>query len=450
MKIIKRATFFDRQNRAVEQGKASAEKITTKEKSKFVLDILDYAVKKKVDSSMQDRILKLVSEEVGKTSDSDREIFVRLESIENALKNIDKLEIGRNVLPEKETFHGNVDQEASKGLHSDGNTVMFHNPLFISAYLNKFKENTDLKWATHPWDEKKYTTIEDFIQALNESKEYSMLFHYNRSLYNLIRYFVYQPKVEIENGIPKYGWPNFPGLKIGWQFPNNILVEWCKLKFNNKTEGEIKYPFSFPLPSELQPHSPIKGKIIKTFENVVDIFKTEIQFRENYFLIELKKRRNKLTDYQFSGIEKFSNLEFYTYTSGVLAALDIILNGIRKNETEKEISFDYQIIDKVLIIDITHKNSFPSNRLLDTQNPSQFLGGGLNAIAENLFSLCDFSIISKFSDYSHNEVIGELCITYEGTEGVAKGKNVSLKTPPKFNLYNSEVSGFTYRLKFPL
>lgn len=79
--------------------------------------------------------------------------------------------------------------------------------------------------------------------------------------------------------------------------------------------------------------------MITTFENVVDTFKTEIQFREDYLYKELRKRNNRMADYNFIGIEDFKNLDFYTYTNGFLSAIDTVLNEIRKNETEKNILF---------------------------------------------------------------------------------------------------------------
>jgi hypothetical protein len=95
-----------------------------------------------------------------------------------------------------------------------------HNPRLVSQYLKKFKENTVLKWTTHPWDEKKYDTIDTFIQELNDDKEYKKLFSVHRDLFNLLNYFIYSPKTKVtESGIPEFGWPNLNELKIGWQFP---------------------------------------------------------------------------------------------------------------------------------------------------------------------------------------------------------------------------------------
>lgn len=328
---------------------------------------------------------------------------------------------------------------------------LIHAPIFVTKYLKKFKENTVLKWSTHIWDEKKYETIDSFILALNHDKEHTELFNIHRDLFNLLNYFLYNPtNIKLnENRVPEFGWPNLQDLKVGWQFPDGILIKWCKENFDNKGEDEVKYPFQYILPRKLQPQKAIKGKMVTTFEDVVDIFKTEIQFREDYFYKELKKRNNRMLDYKFEGIENFKYLDFYTYTTGVLTAIDIVLAEIKKNETEKKILFSYEMQDNELFIEITHLNSYPTRKLI-TNNLTQFIGGGLNAIAGSIFSLCDFSIISKFKDENNKTSIGELCIVYDKTKGKVSGKEVSITGMPQLRKFNNEVGGFTYRFKFYL
>ena len=189
--------------------------------------------------------------------------------------------------------------------------------------------------------------------------------------------------------------------------------------------------------------------MIQTFENVVDLFKTEIQFREYYLFDELNKRKSRMKDFSIIGLENFLQLDFYTYTRGVLGAIDEILQQVKKNEAHKTIIFSQRVSDDKLIIDITHADSFPS-RMLNTKNLSSFLGGGLQAIAEQLFSLCNFSVLSKFKNENNCDVSGELRITNNGTLGELSGKSIVLKTPPTFNALDSVPSGFTYRLSFYL
>jgi len=404
-----------------------------KNKYDFIQEILE---NKKLTVAQRERVLLLAAEEIKHENSNDIDLLKRLKEIEEKISQLESV-------PPK-----SGDGETG-GSGSKNKNQLTHNPKLVSQYLKKFKENTPLKWTTHTWDEKKYETIDLFIEDLNEDKEYNKLFNVHRDMYNLLNYFIYQPKDELnEKGIPNYGWPNLQDLKIGWQFPNHLLINWCKENFDNK-EDNRKYPFQFNLPKELQPQKPIKGKMITTFENVVDIFKTEIQFREDYFYKELKKRNSRLADYKFEGIENFKNLDFYTYTNGFLSALDTVLNEIKKNETEKNILFSYEMQENDLIIDITQLNSFPT-RKLNTNNLAHFLGGGMNAISGSIFSLCDFSIISKFTNEKNNEISGELLIVYDGIKGNWSGKDVSINAVPRLQVYNKEITGFTYRFKFYL
>src|SRR5690606_23149735 len=127
---------------------------------------------------------------------------------------------------------------------------------------------------------------------------------HNRDLYNLIKYFIYEPQNKLDsNGVPEYGWPNLYEMKFGWQYPNNLLINWCKENYDNKSLDERKKPFQYLLPIELRPKKTVKGKEIKYFEDVVYVFKTEIQFREEYLYKELRKRNRSMLDFYFVGIE---------------------------------------------------------------------------------------------------------------------------------------------------
>lgn len=384
----------------------------------------------KLTPAQQERVLLLAKEEIKKDGELGKELEERVKKLEE--------KISLTPSPEEQVGENQKNE-------------LEHNPIFVSRFLSYFKENTVLKWTTHAWDEKKYETIFDFITDLNSyKKEVSKLFNYNRDLYNLLNYFLYQPKIELEgSGIPKFGWPHLQELKIGWQFPNDLLINWCKENFDNKDDNFIKYPFQYPLPEVLCPTKPIKGKQIATFENVVDIFKTEIQFREHYLYKELKKRTTRISELTFNGLDKLKELDFYTYTFGFLSSFDNILNEIKKNETEKEIDFSYEIKNNELFFNILHRNSFPT-RILTTTNPSHFLGGGLNAIAGNIFSVCDFSVISKFKENDKNETNKEILIVHETSKGVFEKGNVRLITEPLIRDYKENVNGFLYQFKFYL
>lgn len=406
----------------------------TNNKYDFIRELLN---NNKLTISHKKRLLDLTISEIKSQNSVDKSLLNRIENIEDALK-----EFKNNTQPEN---------CSNKDNPIDDKNVLTHNPKLVNRYLNKFKENTPLKWATHVWDENKFENIDSYIENLNEEKGHQELFKINRSLFNLINYFLYKPNNNpLENDMPKYGWRSgLKEMKIGWQFPNNLLVSWCKENYDNKSEADRKFPFQYILPEQLKPKRPVKGKMINTFENVVDIFKTEIQFRDNYLYRELKKRKSKLADFEFEGIEEFKNLDFYTYTRGFLSAIDRILDEVKRNETEKKLLFSYKIIENELFIDFTHFNSFPVRKLIRS-NLNQFLGGGLNAISGSIFGLCDFSVVSKFIDQNNTIVNGELKIVYEGIKGNWSNNEILININPKLVDYNKSIKGFTYRFKFYL
>jgi len=391
----------------------------------FISNLLAH---KNIRVAEKERLFMLTREEVTKLSEHDAE------KINELVKRIEKLEGEENAV---------VILENKKTLNNWENVQ--HKPKQVTAFLKKFKDNTVLKFTTHIWDETKYPTIQEFIDDLNKAetkKDFKELFNINRNLFNLLNYYLYVPPIEIDKrGTPQFGWVNFNDIKIGWQYPNQLLINWCKKNGRN--------PLQFPLPDNFCPQRPIKGSMITTFENIVEAFKTEIQFRENYMVKELNKRKNRMSDFTFVGIEELSNVDFYTYTSGVLSAIDTILEEIKKNETAKTIIFRHKMDESGLVIDITQANSFPTRRI-NRNNLSQFLGGGLNAIAGSLFGLCDFSVISQFKDENNNTMNGELLINYDGVQGTMQGRNVNLTSQPKFQEYNELIHGFTYSLKFYL
>ncbi|MBK7095606.1 MAG: hypothetical protein IPH57_11340 [Saprospiraceae bacterium] len=59
-------------------------------KSKFITDILDYSIKKKVDDKTKERLINLISEEFEKTGIIETEIIERLSRIEEMLSGGDE------------------------------------------------------------------------------------------------------------------------------------------------------------------------------------------------------------------------------------------------------------------------------------------------------------------------------------------------------------------------
>jgi hypothetical protein len=439
----------------------------------FITELLN---SKKIEASQKERLFMLTANELAKSTEIDEKILFEIAAIKKQLKAFEKHEIKPTVDSDSEsnlTFEDidlsevtkfdlsglttnidlNITNLDSKNSHKEN--LLIHNPKKITAFLNNFRENTDLKWSSHIWESKeKYSSINDFIKGLNEDKKtylFNDLFNYNLDLYNLIRYFLYDPKSEMIDEVPKYGWPNLNELKIGWQTPNNLLIDWCKENYDEHINSmKFKFPMEFPLPKSLTPKNKINGKFISTFEDVVNIFKNEIQFRDDYLYDEIKKKTSTITDFNIELDDNLKEVQFYTYTRGFIMAIGRIFEMFKMNELFKEIRICSELKQNYFIVKIIQIGSFPTKKIQEG-NLKNFIGGDLNIIIGNVFSLCDYSIVSKFKDENGNEIIGELVLLTEHTKGNReKNKLKSLFTTPELIPVEGNVEGFMHQFKFYL
>jgi hypothetical protein len=439
----------------------------------FITELLN---SKKIEASQKERLFMLTANELKKSTETDEKIIAEIDAIKKQLKDFEKSEVFPNAkldsesnfiidnidLSEETNFdsskssnnkNSKVKTPAFETLHKE--SLFIHNPKKITDFLNNFRENTDLKWSSHIWESKeKYSSINDFIKGLNEDKKtylFNDLFNYNLDLYNLIRYFLYDPKNEMIDGVPKYGWPNLNEVKIGWQTPNNLIIDWCKENYDEHINSlNFKFPMEFHLPKKLTPKNKINGKFISTFEDIVNLFKNEIQFRDDYLYDEIKKKVSTISDFTVELDDNLKGVHLYTYTRGFIMAVGRIFEMFKKNELFKDVRIYSEFKQDCFIIKINQIGSFPTKRIQE-RNLKSFIGGDLNIIIGNVFSLCDYSIISKFKDENGNEINGELVLLSENTKGNReKNKLKSLFTTPELISAEGKVDGFMHQFKFYL
>jgi hypothetical protein len=424
-----------------------------KSKGEFIIDLLTST---KLSSNNRERILKLSAKEFVNPEENNDEKQSIIEEIKKS--NINFTIKMNDFIEDIKSNNGHLLNKTEKILAilesqppippiNDKKRIE-HKPYEITRFLKNFEQNTALKFCTHIWDKTDFlATYFSFITKLNEEKKeykFNDLFKYNRPLYNLLNYFLFEPNNNpTKNGIPKFGWNNeeLKDIKIGWQFPKNVLKDWSNE--NNK------YPMEMIVPAELKPDGRIRNKMINSFEDVINLFKAEIQFRndeENLFKqVKFAMHKNHLTNIDLS-IEKLKDLHFYTYTRGIISAIDSIFTSFtKKNESFKDVSFDVISQNEYLEIKITHLDSFPS-KPLEIENPNKFFSGDSMAIINHLFSLCDYSIISRFN----NKDCSEISILFNGSEGTPDGNNLrKLDTKMSVKSIDEEqVKGFTHKMKF--
>jgi hypothetical protein len=414
-------------------------------KISFITELLN---SKKIEASQKERLFLLTADELKNNNETDEKIFAEIEAIKRQLVGISDNKLST---VDNGAFISPDIEETSQITEEDIKKVKYHSPKIVRDFLKNFRENTNLKFSTHIWDSKeKYTDIDSFINGLEQDKKdykFSNLYNHNLDLYNLINYFLYDPKQEIKDGVPKFGWPNLMDIKIGWQFPNTVLIDWCKINYDNQLQSSnFKYPMQFPLPQNLKPKKRINGKTISTFEDVVNVFKNEVEFRDNYLYEEIEKKRNMIIpDFSFESFESLKGIHFYTYTRGVTIAIGRIFEMFKKNETAKKIEINHKLENNIFILTITQTGSFPTKKI-DLKNLKNFIGGDTNEIIKNVFSLCNYTIISKFKTIQDEEIIGELKILNQNTKYNSK----SLITEPEFSIVEENVEGFSHQFKFYL
>ncbi len=102
-------------------------------KSKFVLDILDYSLKRKVDDKTKDRLINLIGKEIEKTGIIENYILERLQKIEGMLE------------PERQKEK--LEKQPSAG--------KLHRPKETKSFLSLFNNSEGLKYLTHKFNDGK-------------------------------------------------------------------------------------------------------------------------------------------------------------------------------------------------------------------------------------------------------------------------------------------------------
>ena len=395
-----------------------------KNKFDFIAELLE---KKDLNHSQKERIYKMIAKEIKDVETRNNEILKRLEEIE---KKVNKI--------------GEEPVKQAKKL------IKRHDPKRVVDVLSLFsKGNSHIKYSTHIWDEKLYNNYDNFIQGINEDFKNFRFFElggYNSNLYwEKIYPFLFQKNLtELQkSGKSKFGWGKHK-IKIGWQYPD-LLKEWCKENFDNKNE-QYSTPFSLEIPKELIPQKRIEGKTIKYFEDAVNIFKNEIEFRDNRLYLSIKTAIDReIPNFSVDedSLETLKGKSFFTNTEYVIKAISRMLTEIkaRSENINVVINCQYNRLDNSFELNILHKDSFSLKELDHPKITLKEDTGNLSIIRTTLNSLCHFSVESKFLNKNNEKVSAKIDYLYEGVE--KKG------WIPKINILDIPAEGFKYFLKFP-
>lgn len=360
--------------------------------------------------------------------------------------------VGIKKLPES----GNLGQEKNE-LNSLVQADFFeHNPKRLVELLNMFgSDQEELKFTTHIWDGNEIKTFELFSNKnFNKHSKIEEIKYLDDNLWwGKIFPFVYQKDLNTNNKgerIP-YHWGKYR-IRIGWNYPN-FIRNWCAENYDNMGEKAIQ-PFNIVLPDEFVPSIKVIDKTtIKTFMDIVNVFKKEIEFRGNDFYISIQYLfADILVGYELDklSLKTLKSFCVYTNTEKILNAVSRIFQMIKNVVDEKvnngmEISKFIQIrsffhdseVDKYYTLEIIHVQSVCDK----PYNHPKLSGksGDLALVIKNLKGRCDFSVSAEFYDGQKN-VFANLNYLYSGCDRFDAGVIITTNI--------DDPGGFVYCLKF--
>ncbi|WP_197474558.1 hypothetical protein, partial [Tenacibaculum ovolyticum] len=285
-------------------------------------------------------------------------------------------------------------------LHKDKSINTFpiiHQPQKLVALLKNFSKNSSvLKYTTHSWDAGRdsglFKDIDTFLEkSEKEYKQFSFqLKELNKNLNAKIYSFLFRKDIELK----------------GWGV-NRIRFGWSSSKIQKDCESNLKLnPEDVILPEQSQ--MIISGKLIQKFKHVIEVFKDEIEIRdENSGLLNLilEKHDTHLIDFKNPILENLENKTFYTDVQWLSKALDLIFLNIKSRSDFLQMSYKVKETKAgIFKLEILHHNSF--NKGMSIQDKKLKLDTGtFGDISNYLKNLCDWSIESKFQE-------GEFRINY--------------------------------------
>jgi len=271
-------------------------------------------------------------------------------------------------------------------LDSEEEIVFKHQPQNLVKLLTNFTIDTPIKYSTHLWDfgdvTKEYESFQGFIKAIKEQWvgiEYELK-ELSPNLYDKIYNFLL-------NESNKHSWCSRADISIGWSSLEGLEL-WCN-RGNN--------PFDFQLVQNYE----VDGKTITTFGEIINLFKREIEIRnennmlENIFLEHQKKLGRKFS----VELIKLKGRTFYIDVEKLQDTIGRIFEEIKKRDAYE---IQVEVVEpnsESIELKITQLNS-SSNRSAK-EMIKEVDDGDFKIIKENLTNLCDWSIETNYEQGSY-------------------------------------------------
>jgi len=294
-----------------------------------------------------------------------------------------------------------------------------HNPKALVKILTNFTKDTPIKYTTHNWDfgkiyKTEHKNFKGFMNAIQKQwyKIEKDLYELSPNLHKKIYTFLLNKDKNVDS------WCEKADISIGWSSLKG-LKKWCNAG---------KDPYKFKLKTTYI----VDNKEISTFEDVINLFKQEIENRKEHhmlkkYFIDMKK---SLDDNFTITYENFREDKFYTDIEKFKLAITNIFSEIKKRDfLQIKVSAindaDGRYID-IIIIQVGSVAQQSSDSMLKEAESGHFMG-----IKNSLTNLCDWSIESSFEDENYR-------VNY-----LRSDKNI-----PEIEFLDYNPDGFTYKLRF--
>jgi len=268
------------------------------------------------------------------------------------------------------------------------NTIpIVHKPKTVVKCLKKFTVNdSDLKFSTHIWDTHN-KPIDAFLEGVYEEfNEFSLELNSLKSTLNAKIY-----SFLLRSDVSKNGWGEHR-IKFGWSSPE------LKILYDDPMK-RYSYPGDVVIPEDYRVI--VDGKSIQKFSQIIDLFKSEIEIREeNNQLRKLlvKKFDTHLSSFNYPIFENIEGVNFFTDVQTLSSALDLVFHSFKNRPQYPSLKFSIvRLEDYSVELRLTQVGSFSSFKSKDDLK-FQLNGGDFGTIAGKLENLCDWSIESKFND----------------------------------------------------
>ncbi|WP_165570721.1 reverse transcriptase domain-containing protein [Chryseobacterium luteum] len=269
---------------------------------------------------------------------------------------------------------------------------IIHTPKEVVRILNKFTlNNSALKYSTHTWDagqnEDVFKDLPDFLKKAN--REFNpvseSLKTLRKELHAKIISFLFYDKVA------EKGW-GIHRVKFGWSSPELLAeMQITNIKPENFTIPE-KAQFSLETTRGIQ--------TIQKFKQVIDIFKNEIEIRdENSVLRELliEKHNTHLNGFNIREMRNLENTNFFTDVDYFSKALTLIFENIQKRPQHKFVSYILKDEEDSYILEIIHHDSTAKGKSIK-DNKLSLESGDFGTVRMHLLNLCEWSVESEFRE----------------------------------------------------